>query len=51
MFETLMSLQIQTVNGEMDEDKENKVSKWAIEFQAYISCLIWRRKVTRYESK
>ncbi|KAL6445588.1 hypothetical protein ACFW04_000847 [Cataglyphis niger] len=29
MFETLMSLQIQTVNGEMDEDKENKVIQLA----------------------
>ncbi|XP_072759448.1 dynein axonemal heavy chain 2 [Anoplolepis gracilipes] len=29
MFETLMSLQIQTVSGEMDEDKEHKVMQLA----------------------
>lgn len=39
MFETLMSLQIETVSAEIDEDKEHKVSE-LIEFQAYISCLI-----------
>lgn len=42
MFETLMSLQIQTVGAEIDEDKEHKVSR-SIEFQASISCLIGRQ--------